>query len=155
MKVNQAVLVLGLLFSINVISGCSACDVSHGPAVVLPKANAAADVVVRAYLAAISARDDKAVIALSAPEFYESIHRWPNDPVDTWANVQVADVGKPKPDTSERDDYRQVQVVDVDIEVRRCDEEPPDDDPHYPYTFMVGRQSGADPWKIISFGGLG
>ncbi|MER6508354.1 hypothetical protein ABT158_16145 [Nonomuraea sp. NPDC001636] len=75
-------------------AGCSTCSVTQGPPVTMPKRDAAADVVVRAYLAAIA----------------------------------------------------------VDIEVRRCDEEPPDDDRHWPYLFLTGRQSDDAPWKVIGYG---
>ncbi|MFI7708613.1 hypothetical protein [Nonomuraea sp. NPDC049480] len=122
---------------------------------VLPKSDATADTVVRAYLAAIEARDAEAVRTLSAPSYYSRVHRWPDDPIDTWRSVKVSEVSKPNPDTYGPGGYRQVQNVYVDIEVRRCNEEPPNDDTHYPYTFLVGRQSDDTSWKIIDFGGLG
>ncbi|MGW4409447.1 hypothetical protein ACWEJ6_35830 [Nonomuraea sp. NPDC004702] len=55
-------------------AGCSTCSVAQGPPVTMPKRDAAADVVVRAYLAAIAARDDEAVRLLPAPARYPSRH---------------------------------------------------------------------------------
>lgn len=75
--------------------------------------------------------------------------------MDTWANVKVSEVGDSRSDVYGPGGYRQVRRVDVDIEVRRCNEEPPNDDQHYPYTFLTGRQSDDAPWKIIDFGGFG
>jgi hypothetical protein len=146
---------LGILVFVNLGSGCSTCAVSQGPPVVRPKSGAAADVVVRAYLAAIEARDAEAVRALSAPAYYERVHSWPTDPIATWASLKVFEVGKPDPDEYGPGDYRQVRRVYVNVEVRRCNEEPPNDDRHFPYTFLVGRQSDDEPWKIIDHGGLG
>lgn len=69
--------------------------------------------------------------------------------------MKVSYVGEPTPDTYGPGGYRHVQRVYVGIVVRRCDEEPPNDDRHFPYSFLVGRQSGDSPWKVIDFGGLG
>ncbi|MEV0232048.1 hypothetical protein [Nonomuraea sp. NPDC050786] len=149
----MAATLLTLLF-VNFGSGCATCAVSQGPPVVLPKPGASADAVVRAYLAAVQARDHDAVRALSAPSYYERVHHWPTDPIGTWADVKISEVGEPTPDEYGPGGYRQVRRVYVDIEVRRCNEEPPDDDRHFPYTFLVGRQSDDAPWRVIDFGGL-
>ncbi|MFF4190094.1 hypothetical protein [Nonomuraea sp. NPDC001831] len=133
-------------------TGCSTCSVTQGPPVTLPKPDAAADVVVRAYLAAVAARDDEAVRLLSAPAHYRRVHSWPDDPLDTWADVQVSEVGEPTPDEYGPGGHRQVRSVAVVIEVRRCDEDPPNDDRHWPHMFLTGRQSDDAPWKVIGFG---
>lgn len=154
MKVGRVAAALALLSFVHLGSGCAACTVSQGPPVTMPKSDAAADVVVRAYLAAVGARDADAARALSAPAYYERVHRWSMDPIDTWTSLKVSRVDEPEPDTYGPGGYRQVRRVFVDIEVHRCNEEPPDDDPHFPYTFLVGRQSDDAPWKVIDFGGI-
>ncbi|MDA0640965.1 hypothetical protein [Nonomuraea ferruginea] len=122
---------------------------------VLPEDGAPADVVVRTYLNAVEARDDEAVRSLSAPPYYERVHGWFNNPINAWASVKVFEVSEPHADEYGPGGYRQVQRVYVDIEVKRCNEEPPNDDRNYPYSFLVGRQSEAASWKISDFGGLG
>ncbi|KAB8196036.1 hypothetical protein FH608_011260 [Nonomuraea phyllanthi] len=155
MKMRSIAVALVTLFIVNFDSGCATCTVTQGPPVILPKPNATADVVVRAYLNAIEARDTDAVRSLSSSSYYERVHSWPDDPIDTWTNIKVSEVSEPNPDTYGPGGYRKVQRVYVGIEVRRCDEEPPNDDRHFPYSFLVGRQSDDAPWKIIDFGGLG
>ncbi|MFB4277874.1 MULTISPECIES: hypothetical protein [unclassified Nonomuraea] len=148
---------LATLFWMCCGGGCATCAVSQGSPVTIPKPDSPADVVVRAYLAAIAARDAEAARTLSEPSYYRRVHGWLNDedPMDTWTSVKVSEVSGPVPDVYGRGGYRQVQRVYVRIEVRRCNEDPPNDDPHYPYSFMTGRQSNDAPWKIIDFGGLG
>ncbi|MGW2221067.1 hypothetical protein ACWCSD_39300 [Nonomuraea sp. NPDC001684] len=64
----------------------------------------------------------------------------------------AADVGEPTPDEYGPGGYRQVRSVAVVLEVRRCDEDPPNDDRHWPHRFLTGRQSDDAPWKVIGFG---
>ncbi|MFI7533690.1 hypothetical protein [Streptosporangium sp. NPDC049376] len=154
-KPGRAVLALTILFLLVNGRSCAACDVSQGPPVTMPKDDATADVVVRAYLAAVAARDSNVARALSTPSYHRRFHGWLNDPINTWADVKVSKVGRPISDTYGPGGYRQVQRVHVDVEIRRCSEEPPDDDRHYPYSFLVGRQADDAPWRILEFGGAG
>ncbi|GAA1713321.1 hypothetical protein ACBR40_25815 [Nonomuraea sp. AD125B] len=153
---SSAVLAVALLAANAVAAtGCAACTVVKGPPVSPPAAGAPADAVVRAYLAGIRARDAEVVRAVTAPSFHQRYHDYWSDPIRSWIDVRVSEVGAPAPDTYGPGGYRQVRRVFVTVDVRRCDEEPPNDDPHYPYTFLLGRQSDAAPWKIIDMGGLG
>ncbi|MFC4535627.1 hypothetical protein [Sphaerisporangium dianthi] len=134
-------------------AGCSSCRLPAGPPITVPPVNATPEAVVKAYLAAVIARDTKAARTLTTPKYWEVTASSPDGGLNNWITIQDVDTGAPIPDTYEAESYRQVNRVYVDFTLRQC-EEMTWQNGRIVWSYLLVRNADAERWRIAS-GGLG
>jgi hypothetical protein len=117
----------------------------------VPPASASPDLVVKTYLAAVIARDLDTVRAISSPEYFEVDRNAPDSPICNWISIKDISVSTPVPDTYEPGGYKDVNRVLVEFVVQQR-EEITWENGRVVWGYLLGRNSVAERWRIISAG---